>query len=407
MARRIRAPNLETRTARLKLAIARKPYWAKLSVGLHIGYRRCAGPGTWSMRCADGRGSSWIKRLAPADDYDGVAGALSYWDAQAKARELVRGTATDDGTRLQTVAQAITGYKADLVARGGSDRNVSQIENQHLPPSLASKLVAQLGARELRAWRDGLSAKGLAPGSVTRYGKALGAALRHAAAMDPRITNTGAVKIGLASLPDSSRARNVVLTDDKVRAVVQRAYDASPALGLLVEVMAVTGARASQLRRLTCADVGRDRLSMPSSKKGNKGRRQIVRRPVPIGAGLAAKLKAAAGTRADSEPLLRKDDGTPWEDWRLRLPFREVVKRAGLDPNKATPYALRHSSITRMLLRAVPVRVVADLHDTSVHQIEAHYSKHIAHHADDVARAALIDLGQPPTTPDNVVPLKR
>ena len=128
---------------------------------------------------------------------------------------------------------------------------------------------------------------------------------------------------------------------------------------------------------------------------------------MPIGAGLAAKLKAAAGTRADKRTAGANGAGRHREDWRLRLPFREVVKRAGLDPNKATPYALRHSSITRMLLRAVPVRVVADLHDTSVHQIEAHYSKHIAHHADDVARAALIDLGQPPTTPDNVVPLKR
>ena len=201
MARRIRAPNLETRTARLKLAIARKPYWAKLSVGLHIGYRRCAGPGTWSMRCADGRGSSWIKRLAPADDYDGLPVRCPIGTPRPRRASSCAAPPPTTAPRLQTVAQAITGYKADLVARGGSDRNVSQIENQHLPPSLASKLVAQLGARELRAWRDGLSAKGLAAGSVTRYGKALGAALRHAAAMDPRITNTGACqdRAGLAS----------------------------------------------------------------------------------------------------------------------------------------------------------------------------------------------------------------
>ena len=87
------------------------------------------------------------------------------------------------------------------------------------------------------------------------------------------------------------------------------------------------------------------------------------------------------------------------------IPGGREARRAR--PERATPYALRHSSITRMLLRAVPVRVVADLHDTSRAPDRGALLKHIAHHADDVARAALIDLGQPPTTPDNVVPLKR
>jgi integrase len=406
MARHVRSSPLETRSARLKLSIRRKPYWIKLAEGLSLGYRRNQGAGTWSMRVADGRGGNWIKAIAPADDYDGTAGALTYWDAQAKARELVRGTAGDDGAKLQTVAQALESYKADLKARGSSTRNAAQVQNRHLPPSLAAKLVAQLNARELRAWRDGLLEKGLAPGSVTRYGaKTLGAALNNAAALDPRITNAAAWKVGLQSIPGAVVARNVILKDQQVRRIVAAAYEVSPAFGLIIEVMATTGARPVQLRRLTCGDVLADRLNMPSGLKGHKGRRTIRHRPVPIGADLAARLKAETKGRPTDEPLLRQDDRSLWEQWSLRDPFRLAVKAVKSDPNRITPYALRHSSIVRMLLKNVPVRVVADLHDTSVQQIEAHYSKYIAHHADELVRSSLIDLSPP--LDGNVVPINR
>jgi len=38
-------------------------------------------------------------------------------------------------------------------------------------------------------------------------------------------------------------------------------------------------------------------------------------------------------------------------------------------------YALRHSSIVRMLLQNIPIRFVASLHNTSVAMIEKTYSK--------------------------------
>src|SRR5262245_21608267 len=404
MARRVRSSPLEHRSSRLKLPVAKKPVWVKLAEGLSLGYRRNAGPGSWSMRVADGKGGNWVKAIGFADDFEGTRDTFDYWAAQDRARKLHRGSAADDGTKLQTVAEALKSYKADLEGREGGVAVVTQIENQHLPATLASKLVAQLNARELRAWRDGLTAKGLAAGSATRYCKVLGAALRHAAAMDQRVTNTNAFKVGLVSLPGSVNARNVILPDATVRAVVSAAYAISPSLGLYVEVLATCGCRPIQARRLTCGDLGRDRLSMPSGKKGGKGKRTIRHRPLPIAADLAARLKAAAKGRPHDAPLLVKDDGTPWEIWALREPFREVAECVGLDPDEATPYCLRHSSITRQLRQNVPVRIVADAHDTSVGEIERHYSKYISHHADDLLRAALIDLDTPAT--GNVVSLR-
>lgn len=78
-------------------------------------------------------------------------------------------------------------------------------------------------------------------------------------------------------------------------------------------------------------------------------------------------------------------------------PWNRIRKAANLKPEAIAPYvleeitlyALRHSSIVRQILRGVPLRVVAALHDTSVAMIERNYSRYIAGQTDAIARAAL------------------
>jgi hypothetical protein len=82
-----------------------------------------------------------------------------------------------------------------------------------------------------------------------------------------------------------------------------------------------------------------------------------------------------------------------------------VVEQAELDPNVVTMYTLRHSSITRQLLRGTPVRLVAHAHDTSVPMIEKSYSATIGDHSDTLYRKGLLDLGG--RDDDKVVPLAR
>jgi hypothetical protein len=102
--------------------------------------------------------------------------------------------------------------------------------------------------------------------------------------------------------------------------------------------------------------------------------------------------------------LLPKADGAAWGACCPAAPFKAIVARAGLDSKTVTPYALRHSSITRGLLANVPVRVVAAQHDTSVAMIEATYSESISDYADALSRAAMLDLGAP--RGGNVVPMR-
>ena len=149
---------------------------------------------------------------------------------------------------------------------------------------------------------------------------------------------------------------------------------------------------------------------MPKSGKGggkNRTGRMQERVSIPITPALAAKLKQNAKGRAADAPLLLQADDQPWSEKKTakRDNIREIVKSIGRDPDEVTLYSLRHSSIVRSLLRNVPIRIIASLHDTSVAMIEKHYSKFIADHSDDIARAALLHHNE--SDGDNVVPLTR
>jgi integrase len=401
MSRRPRSPRLETRTARLKLKVRKKPYdFTAISPGIGLGYRRCVSAGRWIVKVADGHGGHWTKVCGLADDHEDADGehVLDFWQAQEKARALARGKDTESG-RPGTVAEAIDDYERDLIARGASPTNAYRARAV-LPPSLLAKPVALLTARELKHVRDALVAKGAKAASVNRDMKGLKAALNHAADHDPRISNRDAWRVGLKALPDAHNARNVILSDDEVRALIAAAYAETAALGLLVETAAATGARVSQLARLEVGDLQAERadprLMMPSSKKG-RGHKRIERKPVPITPDLAAKLEHAAGNRAPGEPLLTRADGKSWRSQvqDYRRPFIVVVESAGLDPKAVTLYALRHSSIVRALLAGVPTRVVAAQHDTSVPMLEKTYSAHILDHSDAVGRRGLLNTAQP------------
>lgn len=405
MARNTRSSQLETRTARLKLPRRPKPYWARLARGLSLGYRRIGTAGPWIVRNTDGHGGNWIKNFAVADDHEESNGdsVLTFAEAQALARTISRGGEASSG--LVSVAVAINHYAKDLQARGGLVYN-ARLARIHLPPALLGKPVGLLTVRDLRHWRDGLL-NGRTAGTVNRIISVLRAALELAAATDQRITNAAVFKVGLKKLPDAAKARNVVLSDDQVRELVRLAYDESIEFGRLIETAAVTGARRSQLARLTVGDLQDNRpdprVMMPSSLKG-KGVKRVDRVPVSVPASLALTLRQAAGDRPREALLLTKPAGEPWGVSDLWQPFRRIVEKAGLDPTVVTAYALRHSSITRQLLAGVPIRVVAVTHDTSTAMIEKTYSASISEHSDALFRSALIDTAQPAGT--NVVPLK-
>jgi len=207
MARKVRASGLETRTARLKRAIAKKPEFVRIAPGVSLGYRRNATAGTWVARVADGRGGNWTKGIGTADDHDEADGdtVLDYWQAQDRAKQVARSgkdlaiptpQAVETATTLRT---ALDRYEADLRTRGGDVGNAVRVR-RHLIDAMLDRPVNELSLNALRVWRDGLTAKKrrkpdetgdeskgdpLAPSGVNRLCTALKAALNLAADLDP------------------------------------------------------------------------------------------------------------------------------------------------------------------------------------------------------------------------------
>jgi hypothetical protein len=107
----------------LKLPVRKKPYSVRISPSLRLGYRRNQTAGVWSMIVADGKGGSWMKRFAIADDFEESDGrsVLDFWQAQKQARLLARGghDGESDYGKPATVAEALDAYEKDLAARGG------------------------------------------------------------------------------------------------------------------------------------------------------------------------------------------------------------------------------------------------------------------------------------------------
>ena len=150
---------------------------------------------------------------------------------------------------------------------------------------MINKTVALLTSADLRHWRDSLINKGLGPASINRISAAFKAALNLAATLDERIVNHRAWEKGLASIPDAVEARNVIVSERDILKIIDGAYEVGAEFGLMVEIAAVTGARPSQLSRLEVRDLQGNRtdprLMMPSSRKG-RGKKKILRHPVPI-----------------------------------------------------------------------------------------------------------------------------
>jgi len=391
--------NLQSARERVKLAPRGRPYTVRIIPGLHLGYR--AGTGAWIAIGSDGKGGQWHEGIGTADNNgvkaDGVT-VLTYAQAVDVARKIANGRKGVDISKPKTIDEALNAYALDLEDRGKDPYN-AKTPRVHLTAPLLAQSLDIVEASTLKKWRDGLRHDGMTAATLNRVLKPLLAACNLAAKFDPRIAaNAAAWKVGLEMAPNATRARDAVLSDNDVRAIVAQAYAVDPAFGLFVQVHAEVGARSSQIVRLTVGDVQPDRLMVPSSNKGGskvKADRPAI--PVRITPALAAALAAAAAGRPSNEPLLRKADGTPWQEQDHRYPFARAAKSANLPD--ATIYALRHSSIVRQLLAKRPIIVVAKVHDTSVVEIENHYGRWIANYFDD---APLLD-----TTPGaNVVSIK-
>jgi len=419
---------LDSKTARLKLTPARKPYYYQLEEGFHLGYRRLkssAGaespPGRWVIRRYRGDGVYAVEAFAWADDAQEANGesVLTFSQAKARAREIFadRFAASEPGEKKALrVQDAIEAYLKTRAARAHSRLT------RHV---LADQIIAELPMRDINAehlhdWRDRLPEE-LALTTVRRVSNDFRAALnafvrKHRKTLPASLPM--AIKDGFfieETVSNNAREKQV-LSDDEVRSIIAAAWEIDGQdnwdgdLARIIITLAATGTRFSQLTRMTVGDVqpANGRLMIPVSNKGH-GAKASARTAVRVGQDVIEALSPALNKRKATAPLFerwrmrqvsREIDPTAWirdrrGPWQtaseITRPWRDVIARAALSDD-IVPYALRHSSIVRGLRAGLPVRLVAALHDTSSAMIEKHYSAYIVDAMDELAARAIVPL---------------
>ena len=116
---KVRNKDLETRSKRFRLPIARKPVFVRIGHGLSLGYRRNQISGTWVLRVADGSGGSRTAAIGIADDFDEADGLriFDFWQAQEHAKAKARQYGGSVGAEQLTVGLAAQTYLEWLTAK--------------------------------------------------------------------------------------------------------------------------------------------------------------------------------------------------------------------------------------------------------------------------------------------------
>lgn len=378
MARAVRKASLETRTARLKLPVARKPVFVRIAPGLSLGYRRNQVAGTWVMRIADGKGGAATKAIGTADDFEEADGnaLLDYWQAQEKAKSLLRATNGRPVAKPLTVRLAAEVYLASQDAKNPrTARDARGRLAKHFLPKFGDRLVVDLTKAELDAWLNSMIAKGSdrekvrkSKDSANRVLTIVKALLNHAL-RDPanRLSDDHAWRLVKpfegVSVP---RAEHFVVEDARklIEACPEKDFADLLTAGIL------TGARYGELAGCNVGDF--DAVARTVRVNGKTGTRSVVLQPEAV-----AFLSKMSDGRPKSAPLLQRADGGRWGPSQQQRRMKRAVEGAGLD-TKATFYALRHSYISRAIEGEVPLLVVADNCGTSVRMIEKTYAKILA-----------------------------
>lgn len=411
MARAIRNPKLDTRTAREKLPAGGAILYVDLGVeGADLGYRKGKTGGKWVLRRYVGDKKYAVETIGLADDAadaDGVT-VLSFRQAQAMARqrhELL--TRQDKGVAVvagpYTVAEALTDYLAFKEAEGGKSVKDSRTRADALIlPKLGTVELAALTPKAIRDWRDEIATS---PARLrTRAGERqkfadldtkdrdavrsrratanrtltiLKAALNHAWREGKIESDEAWRRVQPFREVDAARVR--YLTFDEVRRLLNTCEGS---FRDLVEAALQTGARYSELAALKAADYNPDAgtVFIRQSKSG-KARHIIL---TEEGQALFDRLTAG---RAPGAPVLTRDDGTAWGDSYHIRPMKAAVERAKLGDDVSF-HILRHTWASLAVMNGVPLMVVADnLGHADTRMVEKHYGHLAQSYKADTIRA--------------------
>ena len=418
MARTVRDTNLESRAARLRLQIRRKPYWRVLESGLHLGYRRTqSGSGSWIARRFLGAGSYSEEKVGVADDFqepDGVI-ILGFGQSQQKARlwhnrEIHRELGIQASLGPYTVADALGDYLTARENRGSkgvsSDRASA---NARILPPLGEKDVAKLTSEQIRNWLTDLAK---APklvrnttGQPSRSGQPVdmtdSEAVRARRATANRVLTILKAALNHAfheGHTTSDTAWRKIKPFREVDAPIIRFLEPDEALRIinaadsdfrnLVRGALLTGCRYGELTRMRASDFNSNGKSITvRTSKSSKPRH------VHLNDEGTSFFKAMAAKAAPQELIFKRSDDTAWAASQQTRPLNHTCQRAQVDP-AVTFHIFRHTYASALAMEGVPMAVIAaQLGHSGTRMTERHYAHLAPSYIANTVRAAMPHSG--------------
>jgi integrase len=395
MAKRVRDADLESRAARGKLKASGKPYYRGIGSGLHLGYRKGDAARRWVVRRYAGAGKYVVEVIGEADDLLDADGTnvLTFWQAQERARGLVKA----EPVGPYTVKQAVDDYVSGHLEGKATCRDTRQRLDAYLPNAIADKPVDALVRQDLVDWHRSMvrmaprlrTKKGVEPrrGSLdlddpevirrrrvsanrvlTKLKAALNFAFKEGKVSDKKAWDH------VQSFQNVNVSRTRYLSVAEAKRLINAC---EPDFRLLVQAALQTGCRYQELARLRCSDFNPDSgtLLVRVSKAGSS------RHVVLTDEGAAFFSQLVAGQTGD-ELLL----GRTWLPSNQTRPMGEACARAKIEP-RITFHGLRHTWASLAVMSGMPLMVVArNLGHVNTLMVEKHYGHLSATYVQDEVR---------------------
>jgi len=360
--------------AREVLKGRREPYWQRIHPGCFLGYRPSAreGRGTWIARAYDGESRKY--RLKALGAFPDMAPRDQFQEAKKEAEAFAELISSGGHARIkiETVAQACFAF--------GKDKPEAEDRfRRHVYSDLIAKVpLAKLRRRHTEDWRARMEAKPAlvsrrkkgrvttrprSPSTVNRDMAVLRAALGRVLA--PGRPNTDAAwQEPLRPIKNATKRRNIYLDKEQRRALLA---EVEPEVAAFVRALCLLPLRPGAVAALLARDFDKRTAELAIRKDKNDKPRRIV---IPAAA-MVLFVEQAQG-KLPSAPLFMRSNGKAWDKESWKKTIAKAAEKAGL-PVGTTAYALRHSTITDLIVAGLPLLTVAQISGTSAEMIERHY----------------------------------
>jgi len=397
---------IDTVAARAKLKPRRAPYWQRISMGCHVGFRRLSTSsiGSWLLQSYDPATQS--QRRESIGSLAEFPGHRQFDEAKRLAESKFAHLASGGSAEIVTVRAVCERYVE-------SKNNAKQVKhgqelNARFTRHVFSSKIAELALEKLThhhvaQWRNELTMKPVirsihskerletvrSPSTINRDMTALRAALNFA--HDERlVAANNAWRTALKPIKNADRRRTDYLDKDDRRRLIA---SAAPDISLFLRGLALLPLRPGALANLKTEDYDPKLKVLTIGRDKHGGGRQIR---LPANTAKFVDSLTSSGRLANgkgSAAIFRRADGSAWNKDAWKKPIKQAAKISRLN-DSVTAYTLRHSVITDLIVEArLDLLTVAQLSGTSIIMIEKHYGHlRLDHAAKALDSLTMIDM---------------